>query len=199
MAHYYTNETNLKSDEKTFDFVFKGSKITFTSDAGVFSKKYVDYGSQVLLENVIIQDIVKNVLDVGCGYGAMGLSLAKVNENVNFDLVDVNLRALDLCRLNANNNKINNVNVFESNVYSNVTGTYDLIISNPPIRAGKSVVHDILENSFKHLNKFGEIWVVIQKKQGAPSAKNKLEEVFGNCEVVIRDKGYYILKSIKNI
>lgn len=198
MAHYYTNETDLKSDIKKFEFDFKGNTLTFTSDAGVFSKNFIDFGSQVLLNAIEIKNECKTILDVGCGYGAMGVSLAYTYPDKQFDLVDVNLRAMDLCRLNAKNNNVNNVEVYESSVYSNVNKSFDLILSNPPIRAGKEVVHMILEEAYLHLNNLGELWIVIQKKQGAPSAKKKMEDVFGNVEVVKKDKGYYILKSVKN-
>ena len=85
-----------------------------------------------------------------------------------------------------------------SSIYENVSHCFDVIVSNPPIRAGKKVVFDILEKAYDHLNNQGELVIVIQKKQGAPSAKKKMEEVFGNCEIVKRDKGYFILKSIKH-
>lgn len=196
MAHYFTNET-LKSDLHTFNFRYLDKEITFTSDAGVFSKKFIDYGSQALLDAIVIND-QKTLLDVGCGYGAMMLSLAKCYD-IHCTGVDVNLRAIELTHENAKVNHIDNYDAFESNVYEKVTNSYDIIISNPPIRAGKSVVMNILENSIHHLNNQGELWIVIQKKQGAPSAKKKMEEVFGNCEIVSRDKGYYILKSKKSI
>ena len=196
MAHYYTND-EVKSEPTSFDFNFDGSKIHFNSDAGVFSKNFIDYGSQVMLRNIEIKD-GQSILDVGCGYGAMGISLSKVH-HVECTMVDVNLRALDLCRRNAKENNIDNYHIFESNCYENVSGTFDVIFTNPPIRAGKDVVTTILTGSYDHLNNDGSMYVVIQKKQGAPSAKKKLEEVYGNCEIIARDKGYYILKSKKEI
>ena len=95
-------------------------------------------------------------------------------------------------------NKANNANVYLSNLYENVEGTFDYIISNPPIRAGKDVVFAIYDGAYTHLESGGELWVVIQKKQGEESSKKHIEELFGNSEVVKRDKGYYILKAIKN-
>ena len=120
-----------------------------------------------------------------------------ISQDTLFDMVDVNLRAVKLAKQNAINNNTLNVNVFESNVYENVKNKYDLIITNPPIRAGKSVVHNILLNGIEHLNDLGELWCVIQKKQGAPSAIKAMEEVYSKVEVVAKEKGYYIIKGVK--
>ena len=162
----------------------------FLTDAGVFSKKMIDFGSQVLLSCLSFQQ-GETVLDVGCGYGPLGLSLVKA-QGVQATMVDVNTRA----QKNAALNQVQ-ANIFQSNVYDQVEGCFDHIISNPPIRAGKKVVHEVLSGSFDHLNPGGDLTIVIQKKQGAPSAKAKMEEVFGNCEILKKDKGYYILRSEK--
>lgn len=196
MAHYYTNNTDLKSETRIIPFEYKGKHLEYISDLGVFSKDSIDYGSRVLLSTF---DELSNVtlLDVGCGYGTLSLSLASVFDNISCTLVDVNNRAIELAKQNANKFKLQNIEVFHSSCYENVEGMFDVIISNPPIRAGKKIVHEILEGAYQHLNSNGFIRIVIQKKQGAPSAKAKLEEVFGNCKVVKKDKGYYILESVK--
>lgn len=196
MAHYYTNNTDLKSEIRIIPFDYRGKHLEFMSDLGVFSKDSIDYGSRVLLSTF---DSIENVklLDVGCGYGTLSLSLASVNDNISCTLVDVNDRAIELAKQNAKKFNLENVEVFHSSCYECVSQQYDVIISNPPIRAGKKIVHEILSGSYDHLNVGGYVRVVIQKKQGAPSAKAKLEEVFGNCEIIKKDKGYYILQSIK--
>lgn len=196
MPHYYTDNTDLKSEKEKILFDYQEHHLEFISDLGVFSKDSIDYGSKVLLSTF---DPLKDlkILDVGCGYGAISLSLASVGSHLSCDLVDVNGRAIDLAKENAMRMKLENIRVFESSCYENVTEKYDLIVSNPPIRAGKSVVHEILSGAYEHLVCGGELRIVIQKKQGAPSAKAKMEETFGNCEILKRDKGYYILKSIK--
>lgn len=195
---YFENSTDLEHELKNFDFTLRNNNFTFTSDSGVFSRQTVDYGSRVLIEAIDFQNIPQgNILDVGCGYGPIGLSLAKDQKTRQVDMTDVNLRAMNLAKENAKNNYVKNVNIFESSVYEQVTDKYALIVSNPPIRAGKDVVSGIIAQAGDHLLENGEVWIVIQKKQGAPSAKKLMKKVYGNVEVVTRDKGYYILRSKK--
>lgn len=194
MKHYYTNNEELISNPEQFVFHYRDHDLYFTSDNGVFSKKMIDYGSQVLL-NAVSFEAGKTLLDLGCGYGPLGIALAKV-QGVKPTMVDVNNRALDLARKNAEKNGIS-ATIFQSNVYEQVEGIFDYIITNPPIRAGKQIVHEMIGESITHLNSGGSLTLVIQKKQGAPSAKAKMEDVFGNATILKRDKGYYILQSIK--
>ncbi|CIY22193.1 16S RNA G1207 methylase RsmC [Streptococcus pneumoniae] len=191
---YYAENPDAAHDIHELRVELLGEKMTFLTDAGVFSKKMVDFGSQLLLKCLEVNQ-GETVLDVGCGYGPLGLSLAKAY-GVQATMVDINNRALDLARQNAERNKVATT-IFQSNIYEQVEGHFDHVISNPPIRAGKQVVHEIIEKSKDFLEIGGDLTIVIQKKQGAPSAKSKMEDVFGNCEVVKKDKGYYILRSVK--
>ena len=191
---YYAENPDAAHDIHELRVDLLGEKMAFLTDAGVFSKKMIDFGSQLLLKCLEINQ-GETVLDVGCGYGPLGLSLAKAY-GVQATMVDINNRALDLARQNAERNKVK-ATIFQSNIYEQVEGTFDHVISNPPIRAGKQVVHEIIEKSQDFLETGGDLTIVIQKKQGAPSAKSKMEDVFGNCEIVKKDKGYYILRSVK--
>ena len=191
---YYAENPDAAHDIHELRVELLGEKMTFLTDAGVFSKKMVDFGSQLLLKCLEVNQ-GETVLDVGCGYGPLGLSLAKAY-GVQATMVDINNRALDLARQNAERNKVE-ATIFQSNIYEQVEGKFDHVISNPPIRAGKQVVHEIIEKSQDFLETGGDLTIVIQKKQGASSAKSKMEEVFGNCEIVKKDKGYYILRSVK--
>ena len=191
---YYAENPDAAHDIHRLQVSLLGQEMTFFTDAGVFSKKMIDYGSRVLLECLQFAK-GSRVLDVGCGYGPLALSLAK-SQGVHATLVDVNLRALDLAKKNALENGLE-VDIFQSNIYEQVEGKFDHIISNPPIRAGKDVVHAVLAGAYEHLQDGGDLTIVIQKKQGAPSAKKKMEEVFGNCQVLKKDKGYYILRSVR--
>lgn len=191
---YYAENPDSAHDIHELKVTLLRQSFTFLTDSGVFSKKMVDYGSQVLL-NTLDFEKGKTLLDLGCGYGPLGISLAKV-QGVKPTMVDINNRAIDLAKQNAQKNGVE-ADIFQSNIYEKVNGTFDYIISNPPIRAGKQVVHTIISESINYLKVGGNLTIVIQKKQGAPSAKAKMEEVFGNVEILKRDKGYYILRSEK--
>lgn len=195
MKHYYTNNENLESSPEEFIYRYREKELTFISDNGVFSKKMIDYGSRVLLDTIKIDSNKKSLLDVGCGYGTFGVSLKSVYPFLQVEMVDVNERAINLAKKNLQKNNLD-AKVYMSSVYDNVFGKYDLIVTNPPIRAGKEIVTKILVEAKEHLNYKGEIWVVIQKKQGAPSAKKNLEAVFGNVTIEKKDKGYYVLKAV---
>ncbi len=191
---YYAENPDSAHDIHELKVTLLGQSFTFLTDSGVFSKKMVDYGSQILL-NTLNFEKGKTLLDLGCGYGPLGISLAKV-QGVKPTMVDINNRAIDLAKQNAQKNGVE-ADIFQSNIYEKINGTFDYIISNPPIRAGKQVVHTIISESINYLKVGGNLTIVIQKKQGAPSAKAKMEEVFGNVEILKRDKGYYILRSEK--
>lgn len=193
---YFENNDKLESNLKEIVYYYRGKSIKLLTDNGVFSKGGVDFGSSLMLKQI---DPVgkKKILDVGCGYGVIGISLALTEPNAHVTMVDVNERAMNLSRQNASNNGATNVLVKESFAYQNVDDMYDLIVTNPPIRAGKKVVHEILEGSFKHLTDDGDLFVVIQKKQGAESAIKKLKTLYSYVEKVAIDKGYWIINCKK--
>lgn len=196
--HYYSKETKTSSEERTWNFELLGHAFTFTTDNAVFSKREVDFGSRLMIEAFNEPGINGDFLDLGCGYGPIGLSLAKSFEDRHVFMVDVNERALGLAKQNAADNHVKNVTIKESNRLDGIEGhKFASILTNPPIRAGKKVVHSMFEEAKEALLDEGELWVVIQKKQGAPSAKKKLEELFGHAEIVEKQKGYYILKAKK--
>lgn len=196
MSHYFINDDKLKQLNITFDYTFKDNRLIFHSDSGVFSRNRVDYGTNILLNNLPSLANYK-IIDVGCGVGVIGLAIAKAYPNSEVTLVDINSKAVELSVKNAEANKIKNVSVIESDIYSNVIGTYDVIISNPPIRAGKKVINKIVEDGYNKLNFNGKIYLVIQKKQGAPSMREKLITIFHNCEEIAKKNGYYVFCSNK--
>ena len=198
MEHYYTNNPTTESREKTINSTIANENFKFYTDNGVFSKESVDFGTKTMLESFNTEKENAQVADIGCGYGVISIFLAKKYPTFKFTMVDVNNRVLELSKKNIELNKIENeVEVLESSSFDNVEGTFDIVLTNPPIRAGKKIVHKIMTDSYEHLNAQGELWVVIQKKQGMASCKKLLEETFSMVEVVVKNKGYYILKAVK--
>jgi len=196
--HYYSHIQKVESNPKYWDYTLRKAKFRFKTDNGVFSKREVDFGSRLLIESFELPVLDGPILDVGCGYGPIGLSIAKSDSGRLVHMIDVNERALQLAKENAALNGIDNVKIYESDRLTNVTeSNFAAILTNPPIRAGKRIVHAIFQESFDHLAANGELWVVIQKKQGAPSAIEKLKGIYAHVEVVKREKGYFIIKSVK--
>ncbi|AZK46014.1 class I SAM-dependent methyltransferase [Paenibacillus lentus] len=196
--HYYTNQPSIAHDRKVWDTQLRAHKFRFVSDAGVFAKGGVDYGSRVLIEVMNIPEDAQ-VLDVGCGYGPIGLTAARLaSRGGHVTMIDVNRRAIELAQENASNNKVANVTILESDLFTALgERQFDVILTNPPIRAGKETVHAIFEGAYDRLRDGGALWIVIQKKQGAPSAKQKLEALFGQVDEMTKDKGYRVYRATK--
>ena len=188
--HYYTQ--NPTSDFKTYEITYNINEhsITLKTGDGVFCKHNVDFGSNLLVSTVADEEAPSSILDIGCGYGVVGISLGTIFK-CNVTMCDINERAISLAKQNA---KKINANVFQSDGFGKVEGMFDMIITNPPIRAGKAVYYEWFDRSIEHLNNGGRFYCVIQKKQGAPSAIKHLESIYGNCEVIAKDKGYFIIK-----
>ncbi len=191
MGQYFDNE-KIPSNMKRKDIVLLGTKFSFLTDNGVFSKDNLDFGSRLLLESIPMGEVGGKILDVGCGYGVFGIIINKFTK-AEVDMVDVNLRAIHLTNMNIKNNKCENCRVFESNCYDNVKGKYNVIVTNPPIRAGKTVVYEIVIGAKKFLEDNGKLFIVIRKEQGAKSMMKKLDEYY-TVKVLAKEKGFYILE-----
>ena len=193
MGQYFDNQNLPSKIVKTECFVL-GKKFIFCTDNGVFSKDGLDFGSRLLLETIPLEEVGGKVLDMGCGYGVFGIILNKVL-SCSVDMVDVNLRAIHLSLMNIKENHCKNIQVFESNVYENVHSKYSCIVTNPPIRAGKKVVYDIVMNAKNYLKENGRLFLVIRKEQGAKSLIIDLKEQY-NVMIIAKKKGFYIIKCI---
>ncbi len=194
MSHYYTN-SDVVSNKKIIKYNITNIELKFVTDNGVFSKSRVDFGSDVLINTLADETIDGIGLDYGCGYGPIGISISRMKK-VHMDMVDVNNRAIELARENVANNQSDNY-VYDSGDTSFLEKTYDFVITNPPIRAGKQVVQSIFLNSYNVLKEGGVLYVVIQKKQGLASAKKYLGEYFRDIQTINRKAGFHILKVIK--
>lgn len=196
--HYYSNKPQTESKPRQWKFTLCGHTFTFETDAGVFSKSEVDFGSRVLIDTFEMPEVKGDVLDVGCGYGPIGLSIAKANPERFVHMMDINTRAIALAEKNAQVNGVQNVRIFESDGLASVGDVkVAAILTNPPIRAGKETIFRFYDESYEKLVKGGELWVVIQKKQGAPSTVSHLEELFSEVDVVEKKKGYWIIRAKK--
>jgi len=192
MRHYFTNDDTLKSHLKKHLIVVEDKHFTLQTDHGVFSKQGLDFGSRLLIETLIHKPFSK-VLDLGCGYGPIGIILKAFNPNAEIDMVDVNERAIELAKENAKLNK-QAVRVFLSDGLNQVKDQYDFIVTNPPIRAGKSVIYRFFEDAKEHLTENGSLYIVIQKKQGAPSAFTFCQTIYPKVAIVEKKSGYQIIK-----
>ncbi len=199
MSHYFDENPLSEHKPRTINTRVNGIDFSFETDSGVFSQTQLDFGSRLLLDTVIEAEgkAGGRLLDLGCGYGAVGIVLKRVWPALNVVMCDINNRALKLAGHNAKVNHTQYINVLQSDGLSQVEGSFDLILTNPPIRAGKATVYRFFEESWVALNEGGRLYVVIQKKQGAPSAQKKLQELAGECEICARSSGYWILRVIK--
>ena len=196
--HYYSNKPQTESKPRQWKFTLRGHTFTFETDAGVFSKSEVDFGSRVLIDTFEMPEVEGDVLDVGCGYGPIGLSIAKANPERFVHMMDINTRAIALAEKNAQVNGVQNVRIFESDGLASIGDIKAAaILTNPPIRAGKETIFRFYDESYEKLVEGGELWVVIQKKQGAPSTVSHLEELFSEVDVVEKKKGYWIIRAKK--
>lgn len=191
MSHYFTND-HLPSEQETIQTTILSKKFSFITDKGVFSKKRVDFGTMLLIESLPINKLNGRILDIGCGYGPIGIVVASFT-NTEVVLTDVNKRALHLAKRNAKLNKVDNVEIIESYAYQNITGKFNTIITNPPIRAGKEVVYEIIAEAREHLLLDGELYIVIRKNQGAKSMIKNLDE-FYQVDVINKKKDFLVLR-----
>lgn len=194
MAHYFTNEENLKSEIEKVIAEINGIPFYFYTDNGVFSKGELDFGTELLLKNFKYDNPNnKTLLDIGCGCGPIGIYASHLGFAV--DMSDVNKRAIHLSKMSLKEQGLN-ANAFESDAYKNITNKYDYIVSNPPIRVGKEKLYEIIMGAKDHLTDNGELWIVVRKQQGAESLIRDIKKVYKSVEVITKKKGFYIIKAL---
>lgn len=195
MEHYYTADPSSRHHYRTVTLELDGRTLAFLTDAGTFSRKEVDFGTRLLIRS--LPALSGRMLDLGCGWGGLGLTLVCRNPGLQAVCVDINERALELCRQNAQNLGTD-VEICQSDGFSSVNGMFDVIVTNPPIRAGKAVYYPWFREAYRRLRPGGLFACVLQRKQGAPSVKKEIEKEFGQCRILDRDAGYWVLSAERN-
>lgn len=193
--HYYSEDPTCESRPAEVRFTYRGYSFVMQSDAGVFSRGELDAGSRILL-SALPEKMSGEILDLGCGWGPIGISVGTVFPDCRVMFSDINKRALNLCSQNAI--KYNIFGSFvQSDGFENICDMFDYIISNPPIRTGKQTIYRLFAESESHLRPGGHLYLVIRKQQGAPSAITYLKTLFNNVEVIEKSGGYWIIRCIK--
>ena len=196
--HYFTDNRDLPSRRREIAYFFQGRTYQFTTDDGVFSKSEVDFGTHTLLKAIAEEEPLSGrVLDMGCGWGVIGIVLKGMYPDLDVTVSDVNPRALELAELNSRRNNAPVTAVCSDGLESLAEEQFSAIITNPPIRAGKKTVYRMFEEAYAHLADGGVFYAVIRRNQGAESAMNKLAELYGSCDLIDRDRGYWILRCIR--
>ncbi len=190
MSHYFENDENLVSEIKPFSLNIGGNSFIFNTDNGVFSKGELDFGTNLLIQNILKLNINGDVLDLGCGYGAIGIVLKKLT-NCNISMSDVNRRAIHLTKMNAKKNGVA-VDVIESDGYANINNCFDYVVSNPPIRVGKKKLYELLLDTKNHLKENGELIIVVRREQGALSLIKDMNLHY-KVSVLDKAKGFFII------
>ena len=194
--HYYTREPQSASKPVECRYAYRGEALTFRTDAGVFSRGEVDTGTQLLLE-ALPAEMGGEILDLGCGGGVIGISIARKWPEARVTMADVNLRALGLSRENAKRNRAE-VECVESDGMAALAGrTFDAVVTNPPIRAGKQVIYRMFADAAKSLKPGGALYLVIRKQQGAESCMKYLQTIYASVEKLDKSGGFWVIRATK--
>ena len=189
---YYTANPTSDHEFRDVEIEALGVRAVMTTDAGVFSRDGLDRGTEVLLN--ALPPLEGRALDLGCGWGPVGVILSKKYPQLEVVMTDVNGRAAELSNKNLFRNAAT-AQVLQGDGFENVEGKFDFIITNPPIRAGKSAIYGMFSDARRYLSEGGELWIVIRKQQGAPSALKYLKEIYEEAEVVDREAGFWVIRA----
>ncbi|MBW3015353.1 class I SAM-dependent methyltransferase [Candidatus Woesearchaeota archaeon] len=194
VEHYYSEEQSSKFKIEKIKAFLRGKDFEFYTSSGVFSIKKVDKGTETLINNCILKD-GWDVLDLGCGYGVVGIVVKEIFGSCNVVMTDINRRAIKLAIKNL---ELNNVEceVLQGNLYDPVKGKkFDTILTNPPYAAGRDLCFKIIEESVGFLKKGGLLQLVARHQKGGKMLKSKMLDVFGNVEEVAKKSGYRVYVS----
>jgi len=196
--HYFATIPKSKAKLGIVRTRLRGEPFEFLTASSVFSKKRVDLGTRLLIDAMVLPE-TGAVLDVGCGYGAVGIVAAASNSRLRVVMTDVNMRAVHLARQNVEINKVNNAEVRCGYLYEPVKDlTFNCVLSNPPVSAGMETVKDIITEAPKVMAREATFQMVIRSKIGAKTLPSVFNETFGNCAVLARESGYRVLIAEKH-
>ncbi|GIU69931.1 MAG: SAM-dependent methyltransferase [Candidatus Woesearchaeota archaeon] len=197
MEHYFSEKPTSTPKKHRFKTRIRNHDIIIDSSSGIFSVKEIDFGTRLLIENAKING--KEVLDLGCGYGIIGIAIKKMNPDINITMIDINERAISATKKNCESNNVE-ATILKSDIFSNPqlrNKNFDTIITNPPFSAGKKVCFKFIEESSKHLNKGGLFELVAPHNKGGESLKKKMIEIFGNAGELVKKAGFRVYISLK--
>ncbi|HIE51481.1 MAG TPA: class I SAM-dependent methyltransferase [Armatimonadetes bacterium] len=193
--HYFSYCPAAPPNRRLLHTTLRGEKYQFYTEASVFSRDRIDAGTRLLVETMDIQP-GDTVADWGCGYGPLGLVAARLAYPGQCYLVDINRRAVALAWENARLNGLSNVWVWVGDGFSAVEGQpFTVVVSNPPLRAGKKVVSRLVEEAFRCLRPGGRLYLVARTRQGAKSLLRQVEAIFSQAETVARKGGYRVFRA----
>ncbi|MBN1501989.1 class I SAM-dependent methyltransferase [Candidatus Woesearchaeota archaeon] len=195
MEHYFSEKQSSKLSPSKIQEKIKNIKLEFCTAKGVFSKRRIDLGTRILIENCIIKPNWK-ILDLGCGIGAIGISIKKLYPETKVTMADINERAVTLAKRNIKLNDVEAIKIIKSDLYKNINQTFDCILSNPPLAAGRAICYGIIELAPKFLNRNGCLQIVARHKKGGAELEKKMIAVFGNAKQIAKKSGYRVYLSI---
>ncbi len=196
MSHYYSEKQKSPLKIKRIKSMLRGKELEFFTGSGVFSGKRIDKGTEVLIENCKV-DNDDRILDYGCGYGAVGIAVAKAFPESEVIMTDINKRAIKLAKMNLESNSIDNAGVHHISKFQKQKKYFDVVLLNPPQTAGKQVCFNMIEESQKYLKDNGSLQLVARHNKGGKELSKKMQKVFGNVKEIAKKGGYRVYASKK--
>ena len=196
--HYYTKQPKSQPRLGLVSTYLRGHYFQFQTSSSVFSKERIDLGTRLLIEAMILPE-TGHILDLGCGYGPIGIVAAVLNPNLHIVMVDINERAVWLAKENKTRIGVNNVEILRGDLYKPVENMkFDVILCNPPVSVGMKTVFQIISEALEHLRESGLFQIVIRSRVGSKQLLTTMEKTFGNVEIIARKSGYRVFLSKKS-